>query len=155
MTPTSSIRRYGGVALAIMFLGYGLVRIGVGVALLTQSLALIDVPDLAEAVSEVSEFLTARESKQIVPFSVPGYFVYIAAMGFLLTLGGVGALVRRQWAYVSLGLYLGMHAALFINYQEINPKLVGFAISVALVVLLFYLRPPTDHISPAASGAGA
>jgi hypothetical protein len=35
-----------------------------------------------------------------------------------------------------------MHASLFINYQEINPKIIVLVLQVILLFVLTYLRPP-------------
>lgn len=136
------MKRIAGLFIATIFLGYGLVRIGVGVSLLAQTLDLISFPDLAEGVAEVKTFIDARASDQIFPFSVPGYFAYILAMGTLLAAGAIGAIARYSWGYVLLGLYLVMHAALFVNFQEINPKLIVLLSQTAMLFALYFLRPP-------------
>ena len=134
--------RIVGLALTILFFGYGLVRIGVGTALFAQSMDVIAFPQLAEAVSDVRLFIDEREDKQLVTFSVPGYFLYIVGMGAALVTGSVGAFVRKRFGLISLGLYLVMHAALFVNFQEVNYKLIGFLITVIMVIALGVLRPP-------------
>ena len=131
-----------GLLIIAALVGYGLVRVGVGAALLAQALALVDFPDLAAAVTEVAQFLGERAELALIPISVPTYFVYIMAMGALLVGGGVGTLLRRWWGHGLLAVYLLMHAALFVNYQEVNPKLVGLAVSIALAIGLAWLRPP-------------
>ena len=70
------------------------------------------------------------------------YFGYIFAMGVLLSTGAAGVIARRKWGYNTLGVYLAMHAALFINFQEINPKLIGLLLQVVMLFLLYYLIPP-------------
>jgi len=136
------MRRIIGLSIAILFLGYGLVRIGVGGALLAQSLGMVDFTELADAISEVRLFIDARANKQIFPFSVPAYFAYIMAMGIVLATGAIGAIARRRWGHALLGIYLAMHAALFVNFQEINPKLIGLVVTAVMLFALVYLRPP-------------
>jgi hypothetical protein len=63
-------------------------------------------------------------------------------MGVLLSAGAAGALARNQWGYNTLGVYLLMHAALFVNFQEINPKLIGLLLQIVMLFLLYYLIPP-------------
>jgi len=136
------MRRMIGLSIGILFLGYGLIRIGVGGALLAQSLGMVDFTELADATSEVRLFIDARANEQIFPFSVPAYFAYIMAMGTVLAAGAIGAIARRRWGHALLGIYLAMHAALFVNFQEINPKLTGLVVTAVMLFVLVYLRPP-------------
>jgi len=131
-----------GLISAIILLGYGLIRIGVGGALLAQTLEIVNFSELAEATLEVKEFIDIRASEQLVPFTLAGYYTYILVMGVLLSIGAVGTIVRRRWGFVLLWIYLGSHAALFINFQEINPKIIGLVLQVILLLALQYLRPP-------------
>jgi len=34
-----------------------------------------------------------------------------------------------------------MHAALFVNFQEINPKILGLILQIILLLYLYYLMP--------------
>ena len=136
------MRRVIGLLIAILFLGYGLVRIGVGGALLAQLLGVVDFTELAAAISEVRLFIEARVNEQIFPFSVAAYFAYIMVMGTMLATGAGGAIARRRWGHILLGIYLAMHAALFVNFQEINPKLIGLVVTAVMLFALAYLRPP-------------
>ena len=131
-----------GLLISILLLGYGLIRIGVGGALLAQTFEIINFSDLTEATLKVEQFINIRASKQIIPFTLTGYFTYILVMGILLTVGAVGTIARRRWGFISLWIYLAMHTALFINYQEINPKIIVLALQVILLFALNYLRPP-------------
>ena len=131
-----------GLLISILLLGYGLVRIGVGGALLAQIFEIINFSELTEATLEVKQFINIRASEQIIPFTLTGYFTYILVMGILLTIGAVGIIARRRWGFILLWIYLAMHSALFINYQEINPKIIVLALQVILLFVLIYLRPP-------------
>ena len=130
-----------GLLISVLLLGYGLIRIGVGGALLAQTIEIINFPELTEATLEVKQFLEIRASEQIIPFSLSGYFTYILIMGLLLTIGAIGAITRKRLGYVFLWTYLAMHATLFINYQEINPKIIVLVLQVILLFVLIYLRP--------------
>jgi len=138
-----------GLAIVALLFGYGLIRIGVGGLLLAQSLDLIQVTDLADAIAEVKRFTEARANKEFVSFSVSGYSVYIMVMGLLLAAGAAGVFCYKRWGFILLGLYLAMHAALFVNYQEINPKLFTLALQGLMLVSLIYLRPPRSTVSVA------
>lgn len=129
------------VILALLF-GYGLIRIGVGCLLLAQSFDLIMVTDFADAIAEVKRFTAERADRELVAFTVSGYFVYIMLMGLLLAAGAAGVFCYKRWGFVLLGIYLLMHAALFVNYQEINPKLFILALQSVMLAVLLYLRPP-------------
>ena len=131
-----------GLLIAILLLGYGLIRIGVGGALLAQAYEIVNFLDLSEATLEVEEFINIRADKQIIPFTLVGYFTYILVMGILLTTGAGGAIVRRRWGFYLLWIYIAMHAALFINFQEINRKIIVLALQVILLYVLIYFRPP-------------
>ena len=137
----SNIKNKIGLLIAILLLGYGIIRIGVGGALLAQTFEIVSSSELAEATLEVKQFIDIRADKQLIPFTLTGYFTYILVMGILLTAGAIGAIVRKKWGFVFLWIYLANHAALFINYQEINPKLFVLALQVILLFVLIYLRP--------------
>jgi hypothetical protein len=131
-----------GLLFLILSLGYGLIRIGVGGALFAQKFALVNDVDLNEATLEIKEFIDIRASQQIIPFTLTGYFTYIIVMGILLSIGTIGTIARRKWGFILLWVYITMHGALFINFQEINPKLIVLALQVILLFILRYLRPP-------------
>ncbi len=137
----SNMKNKIGLLIAILLLGYGIIRIGVGGALLAQTLKIVNFSELSEATLEVKQFIDIRANKQIIPFTLTGYFAYILVMGILLTTGAIGAIVRRKWGFILLWIYLANHAALFINYQEINPKIFVLVLQVVLLFVLIYLRP--------------
>jgi hypothetical protein len=139
--------RIVGLVILTLLFGYGLIRIGVGSLLLAQSFDFIYVTDLADAIAEVKRFTEARADKELVSFSVAGYSVYIMLMGLLLAAGAAGVFCYKRWGFILLGLYLAMHAALFVNYQEINPKLFVLALQGLMLVVLIYLRPPRSTVS--------
>ena len=103
---------------------------------------IVNFHDLAEGVAEVKLFIDARANYQILPFSLNGYFGYILAMGVLLSAGAGGVIARAQWGFKTLGVYMVMHAALFVNFQEINPKLLVLILQIIMLFTLYYLMPP-------------
>lgn len=127
--------------IALLFLGYGLIRVGVGMVLLAQVTGTIDIADLAEVHLEVQTFMAERAGRQLLPLAPQGYFAYILIMGFFLSVGAIGALIRKKWSYTILGLYIVLHAALFVNFLEVNPKLIFIPVQVLLLVALIYWRP--------------
>ena len=129
-----------GLVIAILLLGYGIMRIGVGSVLIAQTLEIVNFPDLSEAALEIEQFIGEREGKQLIPFTATGYSAYILTMGLLLAAGAIGVIVRRKWGFILLWVYLASHAALFINFQEVNPKLLVLALQTAMLFLLIYLR---------------
>lgn len=130
-----------GLIIAVLLLGYGFIRIGVGTALLAQTLKIANFSELAEVTLEVKQFIDIRSVKQIIPFTLTSYFAYILGMGIVLTVGAVGTIARKKWGFILLWIYIASHAALFLNFQEINPKIIGLAVQVFLLFVLIYLRP--------------
>ena len=138
------MKRVTGLVLTLMLLGYGLVRIGVGGSLLAQELAWINLPELADALADMKVFFDARADRQLLPFSMTAYNGYILGMGLVLTAGSLGVIYYQRWGFIVLGVYLVMHAALFVNYQEfsLNKKLLGLALQCLILIVLCYLRAP-------------
>jgi hypothetical protein len=135
-----------GLLIIIGLLTYGIIRIGVGGVLLAQTAQLVDYPELNEATLEVKQFLAERSDKQILPFTQATYFAFILFMGILLASGAVGALMRKKWGFVVLWIYIATHAALFINYQEINPKIIILVLQILLLLGLRRLRPANQSL---------
>lgn len=131
-----------GIVLTVILLIYGMVRIGVGSALLAQLTGIVDFPDLLVAIQDVGAFLTERQGKQIIPLTLHAYFAYIIGMGFLLATGAIGIIYKKLFGFILLSIYILFHAALFVNYQEVNPKLFVLGLQIILLIALFYIRPP-------------
>lgn len=92
-------------------------------------------------------FIVARAGYQLLPFSLEGYFLYIVAMGVLLSAGAAGIIARASWGFTTLGVYIAMHAALFVNFQEINPKLLGLFAQIVMLFALYRLRRPVKSLT--------
>ncbi|TYP74393.1 hypothetical protein [Aquimarina intermedia] len=129
------------IFIAVLLLGYGIIRVGVGGALLAQTFEIVNISELNEATLEVKQFIDARASKQQVSLTPIEYFAYISMMGVLLTVGAIGIIARKKWGFILLWIYIASHAALFINFKEINPKIFVLLLQVILLVVLIYLRP--------------
>lgn len=132
-----------GMLLCLLLLGYGLVRIGVGTALLAQELTWINFPELAEALADMRVFFDARADRQLLPLNMAAYNGYILGMGLVLTAGAAGVICYQRWGFVLLAVYLLMHAALFVNFQEftLNKKLFWLVMQCVVLLVLVYLRP--------------
>ncbi|MCW8092385.1 hypothetical protein [Alteromonas sp. ASW11-130] len=132
-----------GWLIILSFFLFGVVRVGVGGALFLQAESFLALQPLQEVVHETQAFIDKRKSDQLVGFTTPVYFLYIFAMGLILLLGVLGVIKRQSYGFYCLFTYLIMHALLFINFQEINPKLTGLAAATAAWVVLYYVRKPT------------
>ena len=128
------------ILISLLFLGYGLIRLGVGSALLGQEMGLIDFHVFQEPVADIDDFLARSSSKQILPVSVAGYVSYIALMGLVLSIGAIGTLRGRSYGLKLIGTFLVMYALLFVNFQTINPKVVHLAVCAALFWVLLWTR---------------
>ncbi|MCI1710945.1 MAG: hypothetical protein LKM32_02270 [Chiayiivirga sp.] len=126
------------LVVSLLFLGYGLIRLGVGGALLGQEIGLVDVPAFREPIRDIGAFLEKSGDKQIVPVSVAGYVSYIALMGLVLIVGALGAIKRRPFGLRFIGAFLLMYALLFVNFQTINPKAIHLGVCVILFCTLLW-----------------
>ena len=66
-------------------------------------------------------------------------------MGVTISLGALGQLWRRPWGLALIGLYLLSHAALFVNFWTVNPKIGLWALTVAMAGLLAWANGPEDE----------
>jgi len=128
------------IVIGIAFLAYGLLRIGVGSAMLGHELGILDIDALQEPIEEVGEFLEEKADKQLIPVTVGGYVGYIALMGLTLSIGAIGSLTNKRFGLPLIATFLLMYAALFINFQTINPKIVHLAVAAVLFLLLLWIK---------------
>ncbi len=128
------------IVIGIAFLAYGLLRIGVGSAMLGHELGIFDIDALQEPIEEVGEFLEEKADKQLIPVTVGGYVGYIALMGLTLSIGAIGSLTNKRFGLPLIATFLLMYAALFINFQTINPKIVHLAVAAVLFLLLLWIK---------------
>jgi hypothetical protein len=134
------MRKYISIIISIAFLGYGLIRIGVGSALLGQELGLLDVEAFRAPIVDIAGFLAKSGHKQMVPVSVAGYVSYIALMGLVLSAGAIGSLRNQRLGLPLIGAFLVMYALLFVNFQTINPKAMHLAVCAVLFGALFWSK---------------
>lgn len=128
------------IVIGIAFLAYGLLRIGVGSAMLGHELGIFDIDALQEPIEEVGQFLEEKADKQIIPVTVGGYVGYIAFMGLTLSIGAIGSLTNKRFGLPFIATFLLMYAALFINFQTINPKVFHLAVAAVLFLLLLWIK---------------
>ena len=114
--------------------------IGVGSAMLGHEVGIFDIAALQEPIKEVGEFLEKKADQQIIPVTVRGYVGYIAFMGLTLSIGAIGSLTNKRFGLPFIATFLLLYAALFINFQTINPKIFHLAVAAVLFLLLFWIK---------------
>ncbi len=134
------MRRIAAIVLCCAFLLFGLIRIGVGTAMIGQELGWWAFGgEMAEALADTHRFVGERETNMLgfVPLS---YFLFIVGMGLALAAGAILALWRRRLGYGLIALYLAMHGLLFLNFLTVNPKIAYLLVGTGLLVLLILLQ---------------
>ncbi len=134
------MRKYLEVFIALAFLGYGLIRLGVASALLGQELGWSDVEGFRGPIVDIGAFLAKSEDKPIIPVSVAGYVGYIALMGVVLSVGAARALKNWTLGLPLIAAFLMMYVLLFVNFQTINPKAIHLGVCVVAFVVLLWLK---------------
>lgn len=131
------------ILICLIFLASGLVRIGVGGMMMGQAAGWWAFPgEAAEALAETRRFIAEREAN-LVGFTPISYFAFILLMGLTVSAGALGQLWRRQWGLVLIGVYLLSHAALFVNFMTVNPKIFLWGLTVVMAgVLVWAGREP-------------
>lgn len=132
--------KYIRIVVALLFFGYGLVRVGVGSLLLGQTIGLIDFPVFHQPLTDIGNFLAKSVDKQIIPFSVAGYVSYIALMGLVLLIGAVRTLKNLALGLTFIAVFIVMYALLFLNFQTINPKIIHLVVCMILFGILLSLK---------------
>ena len=130
------------IVIGVIFLLYGLLRIGVGSAMLGHEFGLFEIDALKEPIEEVGKFIAEKleKDKILVPVTVGGYVGYIALMGLVLSIGAIGSLAKKGFGLPLIATFLLMYAALFINFQTINPKIVHLEMAGVLFLILLWIR---------------
>lgn len=129
------------VIICLVLLGFGLIRMGVGSALLAQEFGVIHLDAFIAPLEDTERFLSKGSESAFFSFTTQSYLAYIIAMGTALSMGAIGAFRSRGWGHSLIGLYLAMHAALFANYQTINPKIAYLGIGILMLLVLIWARP--------------
>lgn len=134
------MRRYIEIFITFAFLGYGLIRLGVGSFLLAQVSGLIDFQAFHGPIVDIGNFLSKSEQKQIIPVSIAGYVSYIALMGLVLSIGAFRTFKNIPFGLSFIGAFIVMYVMLFINFQTINPKAIHLGICIVLFTVLYWLK---------------
>jgi hypothetical protein len=134
------MRRYIEIFLTLVFLGYGLIRIGVGSFLLAQVSGLIDFQAFQGPIVDIGHFLSKSEQKQIIPVSIVGYLSYIVLMGVILSTGAFRTFRNKSFGLSFIAVFIMMYVMLFVNFQTINPKAIHLCLCIVLFGLLIWLK---------------
>lgn len=146
------MKRKLAIIICLVFLASGLIRIGVSLLMIGQTVGWWSFGgEATEALADTQRFIAEREYN-LVGFTPLTYFGFILFMGLTISLGAIGQMWRKHWGLVLIGLYLLSHGALFVNFMTVNPKvlLLGLAI-VTTMVLVWANRqePPGGQSLPA------
>ena len=141
------MRKYIEVFIAILFLGYGLIRLGVGSVLLGQELGILDFAVFQAPIDEIGMFIARSSERQIIPLSVSAYVGYIALMGLVLSIGALGVLRKLPFGLFLIGAFIVMYALLFVNFQTINPKAIHLGVCAILFGVLLWLKAARRRVA--------
>jgi len=132
------------IVICVLFLASGLIRIGVGGIMIGLSAGWWAMGGEAEeALVDTVRFIGESESN-LVGFTPVSYFAFIMFMGLSISLGALGQIWRRQWGFVLIVVYLLSHAALFVNFMTINPKVIFLALGVLFTLVLWWANRPEE-----------
>lgn len=141
---TDKTKRYLSIGIGLLFLIYGAVRMGVPSLLVLQSNGILADSELQAGLDEVIQFLAMVHDQALLPMSALVYLGYIWLMGALLVVGAVGCIMRKPALKSSLYAFLLLYAALFINFQTINPKVFHMIACAGLLLFYNYLNKPSS-----------
>ena len=132
------MRRAISIAICLLFLASGLIRIGAGGVMMGQEAGWWALGgEVAEALVDTRAFF-AEVDVNMVGFTPFTYFAYIVLMGVSIALGALGQLARRRWGLALIGLYLASHAFLFANFMTVNPKVYFLIAGIVLTLVLVW-----------------
>jgi hypothetical protein len=123
---------------------YGLMRLVVGLGLLGHQIGLFEISSFQEPIDDVATFLFEHHDRAAVPMSVAGYVGYIATMGLVLSIGAIGSMVGRRYGPALVAAFLALYAALFLNFQTVNAKIVHLVVCAVLFVILVQVRTRSE-----------
>ena len=133
-----TMKRKLAIAICLLFLASGLIRIGVGCLMIGQAAGWWALDgEAAEALADTQRFISEQKSN-IIGLAPISYFAFILLMGLTISLGAVGQIWRKQWGLVLIGIYLLSHAWLFVNFMTVNPKIALLVLASLLTLILFW-----------------
>ena len=126
------------LAVAILALIVGLIRIGGGVAMLGSELGWWDLAGpFKSGVDKVRSALPGLNEHAFVQMSTSQYLAVIVLLGTPLVMGAIQYLRGRRSGLFLLGVYVALHFLLFLNFSTLNIKIL---IPVAALGLWFVLH---------------
>ncbi|MEH6700738.1 hypothetical protein [Parasphingorhabdus sp.] len=132
------MKRKLAIVICLIFLASGIIRIGVSALMIGQAMGWwIFDGEAVEALADTQRFI-AEADINLVGFTPLTYFAFIMVMGLTISGGAVGQLWRRRWGLTLIALYLLSHAALFINFMTVNPKIFLWGLSVVMAGVLVW-----------------
>lgn len=144
----SSLRQNLARILAIGFLVYGFARVFGATMVLMGQIGLLDKPEVTAAVELLRNNSAALNAKAFIPLNVEQYLLYSIFMGVVLLISAAAALARKGWGVWGVLAYNVLFAAMFLNFQEANAKLIHLGAGSVLAVLLLVLTA-ADRRRPA------
>jgi hypothetical protein len=132
------MKRKLAIVICLIFLASGIIRIGVSALMIGQAMGWwIFDGEAVEALADTQRFI-AEADINLVGFTPLTYFAFIMVMGLTISGGAIGQLWRRRWGLTLIALYLLSHAALFINFMTVNPKIFLWGLSVVMAGVLVW-----------------
>jgi len=136
------MKRKLAIIICLFFLASGLIRIGVSLLMIGQASGWWSFGgEATEALADTRRFI-ADHPTNLAGFTPLSYFGFIMFMGVTISLGAIGQLWRRHWGLVLIGIYLLSHAALFVNFWTVNPKILLWGLSVVMAGVLVWANRP-------------
>ncbi|MBV7259307.1 hypothetical protein [Erythrobacter crassostreae] len=130
------MKRKLAIAISGIFLVTGLIRVGVGAIVISESTGWWQLGgEAALAVAETQQFI-GDASTNLVGFTPFSYFVFLLFMGAIVSVGAIAQMRRKSWGLALIGTYLCCHAFLFLNFMTINPKIGLLALASLLALIL-------------------
>ncbi|WP_298918947.1 hypothetical protein [uncultured Algimonas sp.] len=121
-----------------LFILYGLIRFG-GSAMIFHALTTGVESGFQDGIDKIAALVDRTADIQIVPFTVAGYFAYVALLGASQIAGTLGTMFRRRWGVWVMGVYFLIFGLGFVNFQLFNMKTGVLFVSLALYGLMLWL----------------
>lgn len=132
------MKRKLAIAICLAFLISGLIRIGVSLVMIGQTLGWWALGGEATVALADTQRFIAEHDTNLVGFTPLSYFGFILFMGATISLGAIGQLWRKPWGLALIILYLLSHAALFLNFMTVNPKIFYLELAIVATVILVW-----------------
>lgn len=138
------MKRKLAIVICLIFLGFGLIRMGVGSLMLGQVSGWWTLDgEPARALADTRRFIAERDAN-LVGFTPLSYFAFLLVMGATLALGAIAQLRRERWGLALIGVYLLSHAGLFVNFMTVNPKVWLLVLAVGMAAVLAWANRDPD-----------